>query len=84
MDEAILLGDKVIAMTPDPGRIKAIFDTTDSAKSENTMHIKKSLMNILGNENLNDNKFSQDNSKVISANNDIKIDNNKKLGQIHA
>lgn len=84
LDEAILLGDKVIAMTPDPGRIKAIFDTPDTAKSENAMHIKKSLMNILGNENLKDNNFSQVNSKFIDADNGIKINHNKKLGQIHA
>ena len=84
LDEAILLGDKVIAMTPDPGRIKAIFDTPYNTKSDNAIHIKKSLMNILGNENLKDNNFSQDNSKFIDADNGIKINQNKKLGQIHA
>ena len=84
LDEAIFLGDNVIAMTPDPGRIKAIFDTHYNTKSDNAIYIKKNLMNILGNDNLKDNKFSQDNSNFIDADNGIKINHNKKLGQIHA
>ena len=41
-------------------------------------------MNILGNENLKDNNFQQDNSKFIDADNGIKINHNKKLGHVHA
>ena len=46
-----MLGDRVLAMKPNPGRVVQLFDVSQSAEHERLTDIKKELLDILSGDN---------------------------------
>ena len=51
LDESLVLGDRVLAMKPNPGRVVQLFDVSQSAEHERLTDIKKELLDILSGDN---------------------------------
>lgn len=85
LDEAILLGDQVIAMVPSPGEIAEIIDTKSITEGHRAKAISDRLMAIL-----NQNSSDQFNSNVIdeaaAQKNVGAVENDKKVrkDKVHA
>jgi len=50
LEEAVALGDRVVAMTPNPGRIAEIVDTTEVVSAEDAAGVRERLFGLLGGE----------------------------------